>query len=121
HLAGTCVQEGRVGQHHPAKLLFRRDPEQLLVFLVPAGDVMALVAFLHDLGAQITGQLVIERGDERVFQGETVDDVPEAVFQELTQKRRLWLTDVSCQVGDHPVDVGGNVPQRVRYALSTVV
>lgn len=58
---------------------------------------MALVAFLHDLGAQITGQLVIERGDERVFQGETVDDVPEAVFQEFTQKRRLWLTGVSCQ------------------------
>nr|QWP89338.1 hypothetical protein IHCLGBEB_00141 [Escherichia coli] len=121
HLVGTDLQEGGVVQYQPAELLFRRDPQQLLVFLIPAGDKMALVALLHDLSVQITGQLLIQGGDERVLQGKAVDDVAEAVFQELTQKRRLWLTGVACQVGDHPVGVSGDVPQGIRYALSTVV
>ncbi len=118
HLVGTDLQEGGVVQYQPAELLFRRDPQQLLVFLIPAGDKMALVALLHDLSVQITGQLLIQGGDERVLQGKAVDDVAEAVFQELTQKRRLWLTGVACQVGDHPVGVSGDVPQGIRYALS---
>ncbi len=78
---------------------------------------MALVALLHDLSVQITGQLLIRGGDERVLQGKAVDDVAEAVFRELTQKRRLWLTGVACRVGDHPVGVSGDVPQGIRYAF----
>lgn len=63
--ARTC-RKGVV-QYQPAELLFRRDPQQLLVFLIPAGDKMALVALLHDLSVQITGQLLIQEAMSGFF------------------------------------------------------
>lgn len=75
----------------------------------------------HYRGAQVTGQLIIQGGDEQVLQGETVDNVVKAVFQELTQERRLWHTGVGRQVGDHPVDVGRNIPQGISNAPFPVV
>ncbi len=78
------------------------------------GDVMALVAFLHDLGAQITGSSSSREAMSGFFRAK-----PSMTSGSCLPGTHAETSPLAygreCQVGDHPVDVGGNVPQRVRY------